>query len=134
MTWPQNYWKETKENWNWQAEAEQSCSASRLQTTTTAFSQNSHLATPDIGKAQGIQIHSLILIKNQHDTASGPTSYPSQTAIHERKKSSPNLYFFISQTLSTLSTQQSPPFFSPFIISTISNANTKLYYYHLLLK
>ena len=53
--------------------AEQSCSASRLQTTTAAaFSQNSHLATPDIGKAQGIQIHSLILIKNQHDTASGP--------------------------------------------------------------
>ena len=73
------------ENWNWQ-EAKQLAVVYRLPT--TAFSQNSHLATPDIGKAQGIQIHSLILIKNQHDTASGP--YVSlllyQTAIHEKKK------------------------------------------------
>ena len=91
--------------------AEQSCSASRLQTTTAAaFSQNSHLATPDIGKAQGIQIHSLILIKNQHDTASGPTPYyyPSQqTAIHGGK-SSPNLFLFEH----AFSTQQSSPFFA----------------------
>ena len=108
------------ENWNWQ-EAKQLAVVYRLPT--TAFSQNSHLATPDIGKAQGIQIHSLILIKNQHDTASGPyyvsISFSTKPQFTKKKKSI-SLYIFLetSSTLSTPKTQS--PLFSHHSI-TITN-------------